>query len=339
MKKIETDISNRIAMLRFLMIFGIVILHTPPFVPITTEPNTLFDFIKALFQHAIFRTSVPVLTCISGYLLFKSQLHTQFSQLFIKKTKTIFIPLILFNLPIALFIYYLQFNQLIDHQFSTQLHPIDQTTWINAIFGLTAAPVNYPTNFLRDLYIVSLMTPIFSILLRYIPITGLFIISFFFWFNFDGDIVLRSPMPIMFYFGGLMATTDVNIKSFDKYSAYLLTLFITLCIAIIYFKVENRNYLRLIAPFLIWPASALIVNTWLGKWFIRFSKYSFPIFLMQGPLLLVCWLLYKKFLISIPYWIFWIITPIITAVTLTYLYKLSCIAFPKTMKFVFGGRG
>ena len=253
-----------------------------------------YFFIKALFQHAIFRTSVPVLTCISGYLLFKSQLHTQFSQLFIKKTQTIFIPLVLFNIPVAIFIYYLQLNQTFDHQFSTILHPISPSTWLNAIFGITAPPVNYPTNFLRDLYVVSLMTPVFSIFLKYIPITGLFIISYFFWFNFDGNIVLRSPMPIMFYFGGLVATTDINLKLLDKYAGYLFTLFITLCIATIYFKIENRNYLRLISPFLIWPASTLIVNTWIGKWFISFSKYSFPIFLMQGPMLLACWLIYKK---------------------------------------------
>lgn len=131
---------------------------------------------------------------------------------------------------------------------------------------------------------------------------------------------------------------EINMKRLDKYAIYLVLLFIALCIAVIHFKIENRNYLRIVAPFLIWPATALIVDTWLGKRLIAFAKYSFPIFLMQGPMLLVCWLVYNKYFLMLPYWVFWIITPVITAIILANLYRVGYFIFPKTIRFVFGGR-
>ncbi len=67
-------VFDRIAMLRLLMIIGVVVLHTPPYVSVTEIGPGIFDFIKALFQNAAFRATVPVLTVISGYLLFRSGL-------------------------------------------------------------------------------------------------------------------------------------------------------------------------------------------------------------------------------------------------------------------------
>lgn len=338
MKKIEQDISQRISILRFVMIFGIVVLHTPPYVSLTETDHTLFAFIKAFFQHAVFRTSVPVLTCISGYLLFKSQLHNKFLQLFYKKTKTILIPLALFNIPIVIIVWYLQFKQLGNHSFEMQIYPFDLKAWLDASIGLTRAPINYPLNFLRDLYIISIMAPIFSILLIKIPKIGLIIVSIFFLLNYDGDLVLRNLMPLMFYLGGFLALYNINIRALDKYGVYLLVLFIALCTAIVILKIENRNYLRLVSPFLIWPAASLIINTNFGKWLAKLAKYSFPIFLIQGPILFICWLIYKKYLLFLPYWLFWVITPIATAIFLITLYRIGLFTFPKITRFAFGGR-
>jgi len=58
----EDEVRERISMLRFLMIFGVVLLHTPPFVPIKEVGGGTFDLLKSFFQNAVFRTTVPVLT-------------------------------------------------------------------------------------------------------------------------------------------------------------------------------------------------------------------------------------------------------------------------------------
>lgn len=43
----EDEVRKRISMLRFLMIFGVVLLHTPPFVPIKEVGGGTFDLIKS----------------------------------------------------------------------------------------------------------------------------------------------------------------------------------------------------------------------------------------------------------------------------------------------------
>ena len=58
------------------MIIGIVLLHTPMYVSVADIDSGWFDLTKAFFQSAAFRCTAPVLTLISGYLLFNARLDT-----------------------------------------------------------------------------------------------------------------------------------------------------------------------------------------------------------------------------------------------------------------------
>ena len=75
-------------------------------------------------------------------------------------------PLILWNIPIALAVFILQKYQLLGHQFSARLYPPTPLAWLNALTGLVSDPVNYPLNFLRDLFIISLISPVLGIFLK-----------------------------------------------------------------------------------------------------------------------------------------------------------------------------
>ncbi|MFZ4289643.1 acyltransferase family protein [Variovorax sp. HJSM1_2] len=338
MIKLDENISKRIAILRYLLIFGIIVLHTPPYVPLAETGPGFFNFIKALFQHAIFRASVPVLTFISGYLLFNSQLDLNFKKLIPKKIKSILIPLIIFNLPIAVAVYFIQMNQWMDHVFSINLYPFKLINWANAIVGLFTAPINFPLNFLRDLFLLSVIAPVFGFFLRKYIWHGLIIVFFLFFFDLDGQFFLRNTMPILFYIGGMASIQKWDMSKLDKYGPLLLAIFLALCISVVFFKIENRSYLRLVSPLLIWPAAAMLVNTRFGDWLAKLSKYSFFTFLAQGPLFLVAFFIYQKIFSGIPYWIFWILTPIILALILAQIYIYSNRFFPKTMRIVLGNR-
>jgi succinoglycan biosynthesis protein ExoH len=320
------------------MIFGIVVLHTPPYIPLAETGPGAFDFIKAMFQHAIFRASVPVLTFISGYLLFRSQLDLQFKRLLLKKTRTILIPLIIFNLPIAVAVYLLQANDFGGHAFSKDLHPFGLPVWIDALVGLFTAPINYPLNFLRDLYILSLLAPILGIMLRRAPWAGLAIVFVIFWFNLEGAFILRNTMPIVFYIGGMAALQKWDLSKMDPFAVHFLIAFLLICSAVVLFDIENRNYLRLAAPALIWPAASLLVKSPIGTWIAGLSKYSFLTFLAHGPLLLVAFLAYENFMTWVPYWIFWVGTPLLVAVFLARVHIYSYRFFPKAMNVLLGGR-
>lgn len=83
---LDPDIATRIDLLRFIMIFGIVVLHTPQYVNIADVGSGWFDLLKAFFQSAVFRCTVPVLTTISGYLLFKEGLDRNYRKLAAKRS-------------------------------------------------------------------------------------------------------------------------------------------------------------------------------------------------------------------------------------------------------------
>lgn len=334
----EQDLSQRVAILRYLLIFGIVVLHTPPYVPLGETGPGVFDFIKALFQHAVFRASVPVLTFISGYLLFSSGLDGNWPRLLSKKTRTILLPLVFFNLPFVLFLYLTQWHSLIDHEFSRQVYPFDWIAWINGTIGLLESPVNYPLNFLRDLYLISIGAPIIGLLIRHTPWLGFLGIFSVFWFNLDGPLVLRNTMPIVFYLGAVAALHNWKMNGLDKFAWLLLGLFIVLCVATVQFEIANRNYLRVVSPVLIWPAAALLVNTRVGLWLSEISGCSFITFLMHAPLLFLAWVGYSKVANVVPYWLFWIATPVAVAAILALVRDLGSRIFPRTTRLALGGR-
>ncbi len=316
----HNPVFARIAMLRYLMIVGIVILHMPPYVPIEEIGPGAFDFIKAFLQNAAFRATVPVLTMISGYLLFREGLDRQWAKLANKKLRTIVLPFLVFNLALLAGAYVAQ--RTVGVTMSVQLLPFDLKNWLDAAFGLTKSPINYPLNFLRDLIVLMMLAPLLGILLRKAPWLGLLVVSVIFVKNYDGLLVLRGIMPIMFYLGGMAALRQWNLLVLDRYASVCLALFLGLCAALILFRVENTNYFRFVAPFLIWPAASLLHDTRMGSWLQSQSKYSFFIFVAHAPLVLVLSMAYNKLGQAIPYPLYWCAAPVIVVAILTALYRI-----------------
>ncbi len=336
-KTLEKDISKRIWITRYFMIIGIIILHLPPYKPLSEVNGPFFEYIKAFLSHGVFRAAVPVLTAISGYLIFKSRLYLYPKKLVKKKFFSIIYPLIIWNIPFAVFIFAVQKYNLLSHDFSAKLYPFDLMAWINALTGLTESPVNYPLNFLRDLFIISILSPLFWQLIKRAPYTGLVLILVIYQFNLDGQLILRNPMIVSFYLGALAANQQWDLKRLDKYAPILLSIFIAICIAIIYFKIENRNLFRLVSPFLIWPSMSLLENSRAGKFLHNYSKNSFLTFLSHGPLILIIWILFQKIPADIPYLVYWIAAPIITVI-ITILANRLLHKVPKLAAILLGGR-
>lgn len=335
---LDNEISKRISILRYLMIVGIVILHVPPYVPLDQTALDIFSFIKAFFSHGVFRSTVPVLTCISGYLLFSSGLYKEFRTLLKNKTMVLLVPMVIWNLPLVILLYLIQFYEIGSHQFSAKLYPFEWLNWLNGIFGFLAPPVNYPLNFLRDLYILMLLTPIFGFLLRNSPVLGCILVTLVFWNNFDGYLVLRNTMAINFYIGGMAAILKWNLKKLDKYAIWLFIAFMMMCLSIVIFKLGDRKWFVIFAPFLIWPFSAIIVRMRLGNFFAKLSKYSFFLFLSHGPILLTVSLIYPKFFGNLHTPAFWLIAPLIVVSISQLLYQMLAKHTPATLSFALGER-
>lgn len=317
----DPDVETRIDLLRFGMIFGIVVLHTPQYVNIADVGSGWFDLFKAFFQSAVFRCTVPVLTTISGYLLFNAGYDQAFRKLAGKKTRSLAIPFLTCNAMLAVGIYLAQSRYRLP--ISYQLYPFDTRLFLDAAFGLTQGPVNYPLHFIRDLFILTLLAPVLGVLLRRAPFSGLLLLTIIFWFNFDGYLILRAEMPIMFYLGGLIAIKKWNVRCLDRYARLCLVLFLVLCASIVVLRVQNTTYLRLVSPLMVWPATALLSDTRIGKWLARRAKYSFFIFLLHAPVLLLSYMAYKQCLSFLPYEIYWFTAPFLVTGSLITVYKFG----------------
>jgi succinoglycan biosynthesis protein ExoH len=318
---LDPDIATRIDLLRFVMIFGIVILHTPQYVNIADVGNSWFDLFKAFFQSAVFRCTVPVLTTISGYLLFKAGLDRDYRKLAGKKVRSLAIPFLTCNGMLAAALYLIQSAYKLP--VSYQLYPFNAGIMLDGALGLTQGPVNYPLHFIRDLFVLTLLSPLLGLLLRRAAFSGLLLVTVIFWFNFDGFFILRKEMPIMFYLGGLVAIKDWNLRCLDRHARLCVVIFLILCASIVILKVQSTTYLRLVSPLLVWPATSMLSNTHAGKWLARRAKYSFFIFLLHAPLLLASFMVYKQLLAFLPYELYWFATPFIVVGLLVAIYKFG----------------
>jgi succinoglycan biosynthesis protein ExoH len=336
--KLNEALSTRIWAVRYFMVLGIIVLHLPPLVPLIDSGNSVFDLFRAFLVHGVFRATVPLLTVISGFLLFQSTLPSQPLRLLQKKTRTLLLPLILWNLPFAILIYMTQRYNLGVHDFSRQLYPFSLSSWIDVFTGLRSLPGNYPLNFLRDLFAVSLLAPVFLLLYKKAPYIGFILVFAVFFYNLDGEFVLRNNMMLTFYFGGLAATKKWDLTVLDKYAKGLLLVFILFCAQSVFHDNSSREFLRVLSPLLIWPAFSLVRGSSFEAGLRRYSGSSFFTFLAHAPIILILSILFHKILPDAPYVIYWFAAPPITILLSIWGDRLLKRLFPQLARLSLGGR-
>lgn len=336
---INAAVSQRIALLRYGLIVGIVFLHIPPYVPMEALDGSLFGGFVAWIQHGLFRATVPVLTTLSAYLLFSTGLQRNIKRLLRKKTHTLLLPLVLFNLPVALAVAMLQARGAGGHGFSHQLYPPQLMAWLDALLGVWNTPANYALHFLRDLYVVSLLAPLLGTLARVCPRTGLLLLFAVVWWDLDGDLVLRDSMLINFYTGALAALYRWDLQAWDRYRWIALGGFLVLSLAALPLQSELLLWLRLLSPFLLWPASALLLQLPWQTTFLRCSQDSFFIYLCHAPALFAAWLVYRQTLTdTLPYWVFWWLSGLLSVVCLGLLHRVLRRFFSTPLGWLLGRR-
>lgn len=168
------NVSNNISQyevirqLRFPMIVLVTFAHSygkveEGFSLLASDWNT-YEFMKLLVSQTLVKVAVPVFFIISGYLFFanvdKWDVVT-YKKKILRRIKTLLIPYLIWNLLMAV-----KLKTFGISMFWAYWGPAGkQIDW----FGheqLMTAPANMPLWFLRDLMVVSLLTPIIYILVR-----------------------------------------------------------------------------------------------------------------------------------------------------------------------------
>jgi len=336
--KLEKEVSDRIAMVRFIMITGVVFVHAAAQDRIGGMGDGLFDYLQGFFNYAAFRASVPLLALVSGYLLFAARADLSPARLWMKKARTLGLPFLVFNGGAIALFFLLQ--QCFPHaSMRVDLVHASRYEWINAFFSIMDVPFNYPLYFVRDLLVLVILAPLFGWLLRNGPLVGLALVATIFYCNYDNYLIIRGTSAIMFYMGGLLAVKKADLLALDGHRLPLLVLFAGICLSIVLLRIDNINVAAMPGPFLVWPAFKYLSGTRIGQLASRYGKYSFFIFLAHAPLLQVALLLYTHYLSTvIPHGVFWLVAPTVIVAGLIVTYDRAMAAAPRVFAMLVGGR-
>lgn len=336
--RLSRPVSNRIAMLRPILIMGVVVVHVDGLSDMPSEIDLkFFDIVAAFFKNSVFRATVPTMSLIAGYLLFTAKLDGNLPALFRKKFSTLLIPFVIFN------VYALCFMATVNTAFGPvfpRLGDLQQSPGrlLVALFGLKDYPLNGPLHFVRDMLVAILLVPLFSLFLRNAPWIGLVVLGIFFGTDMDGVLIFRASSLILFYIGGAAAVYRWNVLALDKYALECLSIFIAACLVVTGFGIDDRTLLIMTAPFLIWPAASLLADTKMETSCLRLSKYSFFIFAAHMPILNISWWIVKCHAAWIPYPVYWILAPALVIIGLIYFYEVAMRVAPAAFNFAIGAR-
>lgn len=327
---LDAEMSLRIDLVRLLCVCAIVFIHIPP-APAGTPLEPLFRFLS----DGIFRVSVPVLTTISGYMFFRSWGRRDPGTTLWRKAQSLILPLLIWNLPLVLALFALQWHGMATG-FRLELHPFEPRSWLDATFGLTAYPLNFPLHFLRDLFAVSLIGTAAGAIFVRAPWLILAIAFVNVILDLEGMMVLRNSMIFNFFLGGLVALRGWDLRSLDRFAPPFAALLVAASIVIAFGFRDTIEMFRLVAPVLVWPLSCLITRG-RAAMLAPLAGTSFVIFLIHGPLIVAIWSIAGGPGPSGYPVIFLLLPPLIIALAFG-LHGLARRLSPRAAAIAFGGR-
>lgn len=333
---IDKKISNRIVVLRPLLIMGILYVHLMGVETDLTEVKGVFESFAAFFKNTLFRASVPTMSLIAGYLLFNSGLDLNPRKMFSKKFATLVIPFLVFNLGYLAFVLVSEYA--FDLRYFYHIKNYDTREMINAAISWYRNPINGPLYFVRDMIVTIALVPILGRFVRQLPWVGMVAMLAVFATNLDGLLILRNISIILFYVGGVLAVRKADLLYLDKYAVHAAMLLTALCLGFFLFKVSDRSALIWMIPFLIWPAASLLRGTKIEAVAMKCSKYSFFWFVAHSPLNDVIWWVVTKHAQFIPFPVYWVFTPFFIMLLLAGIYELAMLFIPNIFSKIIGAR-
>ncbi|WP_078782889.1 acyltransferase family protein [Elizabethkingia meningoseptica] len=198
--------SRTIEILRFPLMVLVIFAHILPFQqePLNLGFNgtNIYHIVSELISHHIAHLSVPLYFIISSYYFFThTQQHWDNQKYWMKlkkKVKTLLIPYLAWNIISVVAIYvknyiFLKSNLPIEAGYNNFCN----LSLYELFWGI---PVNFPLWFVRDLMVMSILTPLFYFYFRYTKIYGLLLLFIIYILGLESNIPGFSSIAF-FYFG------------------------------------------------------------------------------------------------------------------------------------------
>ena len=291
----KQHLSEAITWLRFPLIFLIILLHCYSTVRLPGNHELYFK-ITYPFSLWLGETGVPGFFFISGFLFFLSKKHYQ--QKLETRFNTLLIPYLLWNallLGLYILVYIAGYPQDINGKSIADYTFIDyiRAFWDRGSYDKgNFVPILCPFWYIRNLLIMSVLSPLFYIVIKYAREAYLLVMAV--WWLLTPHNAFISQTILFFSFGAYFSIIDRNpLEYFHKHKKFLLIFFATFAIADIlvhtlYVTPINLQIHRLALIFNI-PALFLLANYCCqhGITSKKLSDAAFIVFSVHYPIVVV----------------------------------------------------
>ncbi len=294
-------LSLKFKTISFLSIILVVFLHSYNLVvnlgsDVISLQQGYSSVIQNFFSQGICRVAVPLFFSISGYLFFlKTQGSiNEFISKLQKRVKTILIPYLFWSVLWFLIFMVLQSIPELSVFFNKKLIVNCSTAEkMNTIF---LSPIPYQLWFLRDLMLLSILSPLLFYLLKSIKF-GFLILIFLIWF-FDINLAILSNESLFFFILGSFISIHYDkilLIKFEKKAWLYFSVWIIIIVIktlILHFQHEFITLLTFLHKIsvifgilAIWSLYDRIVLKLKKTSDLKYMNYSFFIYLFHEPML------------------------------------------------------
>jgi len=332
--------SARLSLARLLLIILVVYVHFPLNVPAERSLSALTPLEPAFIASATFlRFSVTILTIMSGFIMFAKRSDTRGWRTVDKKVRTLLVPFLFWNLSLVAALYLAQYFGVLSGQ-RLNLLTTDPQVWADAAFAYSTRPVNYPLYFLRDLFVISIIAVLASRLVRVAVIPVIAASVLIAEYNLDGNLILRTPVLIAFFFGAALAIYKVPLDAMDRGLPWFAGLMFITCLVHYFAPTESTGLLvSILGGLTVWTFTSLVDRSlWLQR-LAGLAKYAFPIYLIHGIILFGVLALGIEISNSPMGLLLWLVLPLLIALVSAAAFFVFKTIMPRFASFVTGGRG
>lgn len=358
--RIDKNTSERLSALRFPLIIGVVFIHA--FSPCVEFPNAvvglstqgyLSDLIQSIVSQGFSRIAVPLFFLISGYLYFLgfSWSLENFKMKVASRYKTLMLPFLFWNILTLILIALGQILPVTKDYFSNdsaQIASFSIYEYVNAIFGLTRAPISYQFWFIRDLMLLFLLTPIIYSIAR-IQTIFLPIIIFLLWFINYWPITIPSVTAFTFFYAGAyFVYSKISLFWLDRYGVGILILYLLVLVADTFSKGYEVNQYVHNMGLILGMGSALYTSKFmvkiksLKKVLLAISGSSFFVFAVHEPMLTII----KKVVYravepttAVIFLLLYLTIPVLVITSALLMYMALRNVMPRSLRVISGKRG
>ena len=301
--KLGAEVSERITLLRFLLIVGVVFIHAYDVeIKVSGEvlgvsrPDGLAAFTRDLISQGIARTAVPLFYLLAGYFFFwnfewsaknyatklKSRLHT------------LLIPFLCWSGLNLAFLAVAQNAALTKSYFSGVNQPVSEYSfydYVNQIIGLEGFPVAYQFWFIRDLMVVVLFAPVIYLCIKSAPRIILALLLSLWFFNQWLWYIPSVGAVTFFYAGAFMALNKRDLFGLDLHSKKFLIAYVVVLIGDTFSKhaswSDHLNRLGILLGMIavLSLTQSFVRIAWIRSSLLWASSGSFFVFAIHEPLL------------------------------------------------------